>query len=75
MMSEMPLPTPRAVICSPAHAARGDLLAQPHQEDGTAGHGNDGGQAEEHAGIGHGRARTARQALEAHGDTEGLEQR
>ena len=36
-----------------ADAARGDLLAEPHQEDGAAGQRDDRRDAEEHAGIAH----------------------
>src|SRR5690349_8680883 len=36
-----------------AYAARGDLLAEPHQEDGPAGQRDDGTRPEEDAGIEH----------------------
>ena len=59
MMSEMPLPMPRD----------GDLLAEPHQEHGAAGQREDGGEAEEPAGIDDDTRRT----LEADRNAVGLE--
>ena len=52
-----------------ADAARGDLLAEPHQEHGAAGQRDDRGEAEEPAGIGHDVAG----ALKPDGDAVGLE--
>ena len=52
-----------------ADAARGDLLAKPHQEDRAAGQRDDGAGAEEQAGIGH----EFRLPLEADGDAIGLQ--
>src|SRR5262245_15972449 len=52
-----------------ADAARGDLLAEPHQEYGAAHQGNDGGDAEEPAWIEHDVARP----FEADGDTIALQ--
>ena len=43
-----------------ADAARGDLLAEPHQEHRAADQGDDGREAEEQAGIDHRRARRRR---------------
>ena len=54
-----------------ADAARGDLLAEPHQEHGAADQRDDGGNAEEHAGIGD----DAVAALEADRNAVGLHQR
>jgi hypothetical protein len=54
-----------------ADAARGDLLAEPHQEHGAAGQRDRGRQAEEQAGIGH----DVTGALEADGDAVRLERR
>ena len=52
-----------------ADAARGDLLAEPHQEHRAAGQRDDGGEAEEPARIGD----DAGRALEPDGDAVGLE--
>ncbi len=52
-----------------ADAARGDLLAEPHQEHGAAGQGDRGGETEEHAGV----ADDVAGAFEADRDTVGLE--
>ena len=54
-----------------ADAARGDLLAEPHQEDGAAGQRDDRAGAEEQPGIEHDVALP----FEADGDAIGLERR
>ena len=56
-----------------ADAARGDLLAEPHQEHGAADQADDRRDAEEPPGVDHHGARLAARALEAVGDAVGLE--
>ena len=58
-----------------ADPARRDLLAQPHQEDGAADQGDDGGGAEEQARIDHRRALGAGHALDADGNAVALNRR
>src|SRR5690606_16515853 len=56
-----------------AHTARRDLLTEPHQEDGTAHQRDDGGRAEEKAGINDDAADTALRALKADGNAVALQ--
>ncbi len=58
-----------------ADAARGDLLAEPHQKHGAAGQRHRRGQAEEQAGIEHRRMGAGPHAFEPDGDPVGLDQR
>ena len=56
-----------------AHAALGDLLAQPHQEDRAAGERDHRDEAEEQPGVDHRRAAARRvHPLQPHGDAVGL---
>ena len=65
MISEMPLPMPRAVICSPSHIRNIVPPTRVTTQD----------EAEEHAGIDHRRAEAAAHALQPDGDAVGLERR
>ena len=65
MISEMPLPTPRAVICSPSHIRK---MVPPTSVITAV-------DAEEHAGIDHRRAAAAAHSLKPDGDAVGLHRR
>src|SRR5260221_11990661 len=58
-----------------ADATRGDLLAEPHQEDRAAGQGDDGNETEEEAGIDDRRAGAATQSFKTDGNAVGLHRR